>query len=133
MRVSDWSADVCSSDLDGAHRLDHAKDGRDDAKGRQGVGQALKIMGWADCFVMVGLEAIVHDVLNRVRVECSCGNDHQAQRVADEVDQRLIIYQPGIRSEEQTSELKSLMRISYAVYCLRKKKTTKKKTKDREP
>src|SRR3546814_15444697 len=96
MRISDWSSDVCSSDLlfddllaaisegvndaigqqnaqeganerrsdhraqdfrrlvDGAHRLDHAKDGRDDAKGRQGVGQALKIMGWADCFVMVG-------------------------------------------------------------------------------
>src|SRR3546814_8624555 len=29
----------------------------------------------------------------------------------------------GIRSEEHTSELKSLMRISYAVFCLKKKKT----------
>src|SRR3546814_5450148 len=28
----------------------------------------------------------------------------------------------GIRSEEQTSELQSLMRISYAVFCLKKKK-----------
>src|SRR3546814_10313666 len=30
----------------------------------------------------------------------------------------------GPRSEEHTSELKSLMRISYAVFCLKKKKTT---------
>src|SRR3546814_8604996 len=33
-----------------------------------------------------------------------------------------------IRSEEHTSELQSLMRISYAVFCLKKKKTTKIKT-----
>src|SRR3546814_7137648 len=32
-----------------------------------------------------------------------------------------------IRSEEHTSELQSLMRISYAVFCLKKKKTTKSK------
>src|SRR3546814_2869223 len=31
----------------------------------------------------------------------------------------------GIRSEEHTSELQSLMRISYAVFCLKKKKITK--------
>src|SRR3546814_8320178 len=33
-------------------------------------------------------------------------------------------YTPGIRSEEHTSELKSLMRTSYAVFCLKKKKKT---------
>src|SRR3546814_7516264 len=33
------------------------------------------------------------------------------------------------RSEEHTSELQSLMRISYAVFCLKKKKQTKKSTK----
>src|SRR3546814_8800832 len=32
-----------------------------------------------------------------------------------------------LRSEEQTSELQSLMRISYAVFCLKQKKNTKKK------
>src|SRR3546814_2625745 len=32
------------------------------------------------------------------------------------------------RSEEHTSELQSLMRISYAVFCLKKKRTTKKNT-----
>src|SRR3546814_3387306 len=31
-------------------------------------------------------------------------------------------HQPGSRSEEHTSELQSLMRISYAVFCLKKKK-----------
>src|SRR3546814_5182613 len=34
------------------------------------------------------------------------------------------------RSEEHTSELQSLMRISYAVFCLKKKKNQNKKTKD---
>src|SRR3546814_6893354 len=33
---------------------------------------------------------------------------------------------PGVRSEEHTSELQSLMRISYAVFCLKKKKKTQK-------
>src|SRR3546814_8299965 len=36
--------------------------------------------------------------------------------------------QGGLRSEEHTSELQSLMRISYAVFCLKKKKKEKKKT-----
>src|SRR3546814_2395272 len=36
-------------------------------------------------------------------------------------------YSRGARSEEHTSELQSLMRISYAVFCLKKKKKTKNK------
>src|SRR3546814_7791604 len=36
----------------------------------------------------------------------------------------------AFRSEEHTSELQSLMRISYAVFCLKKKTTTKYKTRD---
>src|SRR3546814_3940366 len=36
-----------------------------------------------------------------------------------------IVWQRGARSEEHTSELQSLMRISYAVFCLKKKKTQK--------
>src|SRR3546814_7939996 len=38
----------------------------------------------------------------------------------------------GIRSEEHTSELQSLMRISYAVFCLKKKTTKKIKDKKKE-
>src|SRR3546814_8763046 len=37
------------------------------------------------------------------------------------------------RSEEHTSELQSLMRISYAVFCLKKKKTSKKQTHTSKP
>src|SRR3546814_3497344 len=37
----------------------------------------------------------------------------------------------GDRSEEHTSELQSLMRISYAVFCLKKKNTTHQPTKNR--
>src|SRR3546814_4957028 len=40
------------------------------------------------------------------------------ERAEDEIDPGL-----GIRSEEHTSELQSLMRISYAVFCLKKQKT----------
>src|SRR3546814_5992263 len=39
--------------------------------------------------------------------------------------------QPFDRSEEHTSELQSLMRISYAVFCLKKKKKNKIKTKNK--
>src|SRR3546814_8577682 len=37
---------------------------------------------------------------------------------------RVLRGQPSVRSEEHTSELQSLMRISYAVFCLKKKTTT---------
>src|SRR3546814_10447204 len=36
-----------------------------------------------------------------------------------------VVWQPAARSEEHTSELQSLMRISYAVFCLKKKKQSK--------
>src|SRR3546814_4366848 len=39
-----------------------------------------------------------------------------------------VLHQVRGRSEEHTSELQSLMRISYAVFCLKKKKTTKQHT-----
>src|SRR3546814_5851480 len=41
----------------------------------------------------------------------------------------VLLYEAG-RSEEHTSELQSLMRISYAVFCLKKKKITHKKEND---
>src|SRR3546814_8337887 len=49
------------------------------------------------------------------RRRTGCGQQHRAERVG--------------RSEEHTSELQSLMRISYAVFCLKKKTTTARKTK----
>src|SRR3546814_7895677 len=52
--------------------------------------------------------------------------------IANPSDERIALHfartllRLGIRSEEHTSELQSLMRISYAVFCLKKKKRTKK-------
>src|SRR3546814_3155981 len=46
-----------------------------------------------------------------------------ARRIGKSEDQRYIYVYPLRRSEEHTSELQSLMRISYAVFCLKKKKT----------
>src|SRR3546814_7808876 len=48
-------------------------------------------------------------------------------RLTNVENQNLACYQPAfivdqVRSEEHTSELQSLMRISYAVFCLKKKK-----------
>src|SRR3546814_6057195 len=106
MRISDWSSDVCSSDLL-AQREEAAEHiGADIEGGRQPVGGAR------------------HQLFDREA-------DRQ-QRAAGEREDQLGIGAEKIgmgvivaiaRSEEHTSELQSLMRISYAVFCL--KKTTK--------
>src|SRR3546814_3035997 len=49
--------------------------------------------------------------------------DTVRRRIFAEAD-RIAARPPAERSEEHTSELQSLMRISYAVYCLKKKKPT---------
>src|SRR3546814_1559001 len=51
--------------------------------------------------------------------------DEEEQEAADKDRQH---EQPAARSEEHTSELQSLMRISYAVFCLKKKTKQKKHT-----
>src|SRR3546814_1558290 len=114
MSISDWSSDVCSSDL---HRAEveidrHLGDLRGKAVGR--IGAALA----------VGVE------LCRWRVEGAAAAEHVAARVllqpgeVDLVHRNAVAHQhaPLFRSEEHTSELQSLMRTSYAVFCLKKKK-----------
>src|SRR3546814_5898501 len=111
MRISDWSSDVCSSDL---AVLDHLIDAR-------GVGQLVsgrKILqrrqkGHAIAAVNALREVRHHFGAPHLREPGRCGNG--ADRHAE-------------RSEEHTSELQSLMRISYAVFCLKKKKNKKTKT-----
>src|SRR3546814_3125283 len=49
----------------------------------------------------------------------------EPERLLQPAERRLGVLVAN-RSEEHTSELQSLMRISYAVFCLKKKKTTKK-------
>src|SRR3546814_7237996 len=86
MRISDWSSDVCSSDLPGTPR----------------TGDVISSLpeNTDECVVFhAGTR------LDGAELKTSGG------RV--------------LRSEEHTSELQSLMRISYAVFCLKKKKQSK--------
>src|SRR3546814_3312929 len=112
MRISDWSSDVCSSDLDVAC-LVHAGGDED---GVVAAAQGGEAFGAADVAVEVeddpaALQKVgtaAHHLL--LQLEVGDAVDHQA---ADAV--------VAVRSEEHTSELQSLMRISYAVFCLKKK------------
>src|SRR3546814_8479595 len=124
MRISDWSSDVCSSDLHrfGVHPKDVRLEGRvDDATPlghlltEEGKHVAIDL---ADCRIpdeAVGAlpEAIGCDVI-------------QPGIHRDSLRRRPLGMQLGkavfeTRSEEHTSKLQSLMRISYAVFCLQKK------------
>src|SRR3546814_6462055 len=118
MRISDWSSDVCSSDLGVGLHGDRLQ-----AKPREGaqVGDELFLVGEARRLV-VDVEGI--GVLHQ---ELAAPHDAEARAhlVAelplDVVEPlRQVAVALGARSEEHTSELQSLMRISYAVFCLKK-------------
>src|SRR3546814_3899317 len=109
MRISDWSSDVCSSDLN-----------------------------TADAFT-----AHEHNVISdeALRTATGFGDDDAPDDTMDPAiamvlalvqEAPALAANPGMpalleqmRSEEHTSELQSLMRISYAVFCLKKKKKTR--------
>src|SRR3546814_9428418 len=98
MRISDWSSDVWSSDLHIAcdiHRIAE-------------YCRANQIALIEDCAHAVGAE------WNGVKPG-AFGDAGIFSLYATKT----------IRSEEHTSELQSLMRISYAVFCLKKKKKTR--------
>src|SRR3546814_3026894 len=99
MRISDWSSDVCSSDLPPAEPVDHRRQVHE-AAGHRNVGDVHR-------------PSLVRPI-----------DRHPAQQVrVDPVPRRRLRgVWPPVRSEEHTSELQSLMRISYAVFCLKKKK-----------
>src|SRR3546814_3331208 len=97
MRISDWSSDVCSSDLGVEHAFLHRF--RDRRMREDSVHQ-----------ILFGRLEIHRDdeALDQF-------GDFRADHVGAE---------EFARSEEHTSELQSLMRISYAVFCLKKKNST---------
>src|SRR3546814_9915468 len=94
MRISDWSSDVCSSDL---HFGSQAH--------------------------VVGIDREPSQIDTSKRENPSPNIEYRVGDLKDYLEQLSgydLIY--GRRSEEHTSELQSLMRISYAVFCLKKKK-----------
>src|SRR3546814_8853292 len=107
MRISDWSSDVCSSDLIqplGPPRLlvHEQRQALRRAVGQPLVDREAVALGLGDLLSGLVEEQLVVEAFRRPAAE-------------DARD----------RSEEHTSELQSLMRISYAVFCLKKKKQDK--------
>src|SRR3546814_1382092 len=100
MRISDWSSDVCSSDLFG-----RAGGSERDAPGSL-TNDIQRLGGKARRFDAPGADHLNASVARLPR--------HTDAPPASAVDYKM-------RSEEHTSELQSLMRNSYAVFCLKKK------------
>src|SRR3546814_6080179 len=111
MRISDWSSDVCSSDLF-LKLLFEAGDGAvGQLAGPGEVAGALRLVERRARGVelFLDLRLGVNLVLFRLPFLGQFG------RLLFEIGKL------GLRSEEHTSELQSLMRISYAVFCLKNK------------
>src|SRR3546814_6567448 len=123
MRISDWSSDVCSSDLKFApiHRIGRALASgigrlRQIATLLPGSGQTLTRHQQPASLLHLGVEPVDEGADARLR------RDVAVERQPEAAPDRLVGAHADQRSEEHTSELQSLMRISYAVFCLKKKK-----------
>src|SRR3546814_1429978 len=118
MRISDWSSDVCSSDLivDLLHRQ---RDVEADVEAARFRGAAVGRLHDAGPAAGADHEAAV--VLGQALRPLGKA---ARQLAGGLVVARHLEIALGDRSEEHTSELQSLMRISYAVFCLKKKNTT---------
>src|SRR3546814_2639774 len=113
MRISDWSSDVCSSDLHTAERGEGNHESVAHAKALHNRMRALIDAVEAEAFGPV--RHILH-----VGIGGSALGPHL---LIDALGRQAGRYDVAVvRSEEHTSELQSLMRISYAVFCLKKNK-----------
>src|SRR3546814_7230245 len=119
MRISDWSSDVCSSDLAHARRR-HLLGLHDRARERRAVGGVDHEAG-AILDALPG--AIGEEDLPADRDGHATYGAGDVEVPGQVADRRVPVRQGIARSEEHTSELQSLMRISYAVLCLKKQKT----------
>src|SRR3546814_2129051 len=125
MRISDWSSDVCSSDLirPPSQQMRHSRDQ---------IVESLIVIKAAD------KADDVRAIESKLRSQTGVGRDGSAEHVHVHTiwgyDDLVLRHAPGEqillqtsandrnRSEEHTSELQSLMRLSYAVFCLNKQK-----------
>src|SRR3546814_1986744 len=134
LRISDWSSDVCSSDLDMVLDIGveiFAADALDDIARERGriIGIGRRRAGREDAFGQRERHLLL-ERHHRLRIAA----DQVAYRFLEtrgmrhDVAHRDRLALIGRRSEEHTSELQSLMRISYAVFCLKKKKQITKTT-----
>src|SRR3546814_7575203 len=144
MRISDWSSDVCSSDL---ANIKHRPSGRRPSLYFMllqilsillnilwWIIIAQAVMSWLLAFNVINthnefvrqlwyvLERITEPLYRPIR---RIMPDFGGIDLTPMVVLILLIIIRGPRSEEHTSELQSLMRISYAVFCLKKQNNNK--------
>src|SRR3546814_5855864 len=115
MRISDWSSDVCSSDL--RRRLLNKPLG-------DRVGRTIDLEIETD-FRPNRRSERLHGI-SGLAAEIVALEESRADRMEQCALAFFVVagdHRHAFRSEEHTSELQSLMRISYAVFCLKKKKT----------
>src|SRR3546814_6508667 len=117
MRISDWSSDVCSSDLrvecrQAGARSEDRRSGRQECEGNREPRREIPKLG-------------------RKRDQSRERDGKMGRSVGSGPGRCASREQPHSagkpRSEEHTSELQSLMRNSYAVFCLKKKKKSNQK------
>src|SRR3546814_10794026 len=145
MRISDWSSDVCSSDLSDRTRqqmsfrahiaaaretglplIVHTRDAEEDTAlilaeemGKGAFTGVIHCFTASQDFAHKALElGLFISISGIVTFKNARDLQDTASRLPGE---RLLIETDAPRSEEHTSELQSLMRISYAVFCLKKK------------
>src|SRR3546814_5145867 len=117
MRISDWSSDVCSSDLGvGFAGVKGFVGGF--GRGELGAFGESAIKGFVEESINEARK--LENALRSLRTERTVAVLHYAP-VVDTVQGEPPEIFPFLRSEEHTSELQSLMRNSYAVFCLKKK------------
>src|SRR3546814_5788625 len=116
MRISDWSSDVCSSDLNrGCCRTSANSSLAASARGARA--------GWVEWGLQKGAAGLEQAAITPGRIETSIAAGAAASGIDAGRSCRGGLWGTATaRSEEHTSELQSLMRISYAVFCLKKKK-----------
>src|SRR3546814_5936908 len=114
MRISDWSSDVCSSDLDVMVALRHRRPVAH-------CGHRLFANAERHLRTIADLQSLHPPELlaETLRVAERCV--FRIEQVKYEYPKE-VVGEGHTRSEEHTSELQSLMRISYAVFCMQKKK-----------
>src|SRR3546814_2748350 len=118
MRISDWSSDVCSSDLARALLGDLLQQVLDDLDFMI-VGRRVDPL--VALFQLIALVDQQRHVAAVVDHQFRAGQRAVGKGEGHRVERQVPVLLK--RSEEHTSELQSLMRISYAVFCLKKKKT----------
>src|SRR3546814_7733836 len=135
MRISDWSSDVCSSDLREA-RMRRVRARLFARNKERPPGGGLSINSTADetsalqplrnrrAQVARRLHRRHPSLLQRRELPLCRARATRSDRARMPHALALRRAGPGDRSEEHTSELQSLMRISYAVFCLKKKTPT---------